>query len=443
MSDLRARLSRLKAKPPAAVPPTRGDLIAELRSQMDRVTRAETERRRMEAAPYAGPGIEALVPGAFHRGKGGEFFVARAKYPFDYCHGNKRLDVIFDKQHEVFGELTKDPELADLAPGQTVFIDTETTGLSGGTGTYAFLIGIGYFEGQDFVVEQFLMRDESEEVDMLALLSERLAQFRYLASFNGKSFDLPLIESRLILCRLQPEVLMRPHLDLLYPARRIWKRSLESCRLGSLEEQLLGIERVDDVPGELIPGIYFDFLRRGDPTRMERVFYHNQLDILSMVTLTALISDVIGDRAASCRSDGMEHYSVGRIHLERGRVEEAEAAFTEALKACPYSDQEWEILRHLSVSYKRSGKLPLAVKTWKEMIGIDPRRDLFPWIELAKYYEHRQRDFGRAAGFAAQAMELPFLSPVETEALEYRLQRLRHKGEGDTLPDDEQEDDDG
>jgi tetratricopeptide (TPR) repeat protein len=405
MSDLRARLSRLKAKPPAAVPPTRGDLIAELRSQMDRVTRAETERRRMEAAPYAGPGIEALVPGAFHRGKGGEFFVARAKYPFDYCHGNKRLDVIFDKQHEVFGELTKDPELADLAPGQTVFIDTETTGLSGGTGTYAFLIGIGYFEGQDFVVEQFLMRDESEEVDMLALLSERLAQFRYLASFNGKSFDLPLIES--------------------------------------LEEQLLGIERVDDVPGELIPGIYFDFLRRGDPTRMERVFYHNQLDILSMVTLTALISDVIGDRAASCCSDGMEHYSVGRIHLERGRVEEAEAAFTEALKACPYSDQEWEILRHLSVSYKRSGKLPLAVKTWKEMIGIDPRRDLFPWIELAKYYEHRQRDFGRAAGFAAQAMELPFLSPVETEALEYRLQRLRHKGEGDTLPDDEQEDDDG
>ncbi len=436
MSDLRERLSRLKAKPQALEPPTRGDLIAELRNQMDRVMRAETRRRQVQEAPYEGPGIEAVVPGSFHRGEAEEFFVARAKFPPDYYHGNMRLDSIFEKQHELFGELTKDPALADIGPARTVFIDTETTGLSGGTGTYAFLIGIGYFEEEHFVVEQFLMRNESEEPDMLALLSERLAQFRYLVSFNGKSFDLPLMESRFILCRLGPEVLMRPHLDLLYPARRIWKRSLESCRLGNLEQELLGIERVDDVPGELIPGIYFDFLRRGDPTRMERVFYHNQLDILSMVTLTALITDVLNDRAASCRSDGMEHYSVGRIHLERGRVEWAEGAFLEALKACPYSDREWEILRHLSLTYKKGGKLPLAVKTWKEMIEIDPRRDLFPWIELAKFYEHGVRDYAQAAAFAAQAMEIPFLSPVETEAIEYRLQRLRRKEErGSPQPD--------
>ncbi len=443
MSDLRARLNRLKAKPPAAMPPTRGNLIAELRSQMDRVMRAEAQKRRVEAAPYDGPGIDALVPGAFHKGEDAEFFVARVKYPPDYYHGNRRLDSIFEKQHELFGELTKDPALAEMTPGQTVFIDTETTGLSGGTGTYAFLIGIGYFEDENFVVEQFLMRNASEEPDMLAMLSERLVQFRTLVSFNGKSFDLPLMESRLILCRLTPEVLMRPHLDLLYPARRIWKRSLESCRLGNLEQELLGIERVDDVPGELIPGIYFDFLRRGDPTRMERVFYHNQLDILSMVTLTALITDVISDRAASCRSDGMAQYSVGRIHLEQGRVAEAEAAFTEALKACPYSDQEWEILRHLSVTYKRSGNYAMAVKTWEEMIGLDARRDLFPWIELAKYYEHRVRDYRRAAALAVQAMEIPFLSPFETEAIEYRLQRLRRKGEGVASLSDAADDGDG
>jgi uncharacterized protein YprB with RNaseH-like and TPR domain len=425
MSDLRTRLERLKK---SSLPPQQqsgqSDIIADLRARIDRVM----EKKRPEPTEaVAGPDIHELLPGQIHARTSCEVFVARENYDTAYIHGNMRLEEIFNKSLDVIGALTTDAELAQLDPHGALFIDTETTGLSGGTGTYAFMVGIGFFEQNRFVVEQYLMRDEVEEMEMLTMLGERLKKSAYLVSFNGKSFDVPLLETRFVLSRLAADGLDRPHLDLLYPARRIWKRSLASCRLSSLEEHLLGVERVGDVPGELIPGIYFDYLRTRNATRMERVFYHNKLDILSMVTLTTLVNRLISDTRASCRSDGMEQYSLGRIHLERGLWREAEEAFLAALESCPYSDLEWEILKHLSVAYKRSGETGKAVQTWKDMIGVDKDRETYPFIELAKHYEHQKRDYVKAIGYAERAAAVSFPGQAAEAEIQHRLSRLHRK----------------
>jgi tetratricopeptide (TPR) repeat protein len=196
-----------------------------------------------------------------------------------------------------------------------------------------------------------------------------------------------------------------------------------------LEDELLGVERTDDVPGELIPALYFDYLRTGDPTRMERVFYHNRLDILSLVSLTVLTHRLLSDASAACRRDGNEQYSLGRIHMSRGRFEEAAACYAEALQSCSYSELEWEILRDLSMVHKKQEKYLQCVENWKEMITLDPQRDLFPYIELAKYYEHREREYDRAADYAARAFGVAFLSPAEEEEIRHRLTRLQRKRE--------------
>ncbi|MDX1765025.1 MAG: ribonuclease H-like domain-containing protein [bacterium] len=434
MSDLRTRLQRLKKGTPTGTQREGGDVISSLRAEIGRVMMGKgTESPAM--SDRKGPEIDALVPGQTYARGGFDLFVAREDYDTGHLHGNNRLEEIYNVLPEVIGGVTTDEGLEQFHADGALFIDTETTGLSGGTGTYAFMVGIGFFDGGRFVVEQFLMRNQAEEAEMLALLGERLARSRFLVSFNGKSFDVPLLETRYILSRLDAELLQRPHLDLLYPARRIWKRSLQSCRLGNLETQLLGVERVGDVPGELIPGIYFDYLRTGNGSRLERVFYHNKLDILSMVTLTALVNRLLSDSKAVCRSDGLEQYSLGRIHLERGSLPEAEAAFLEALRACPYGDREWEIVKHLSITYKRGKEWEKAVKAWQDMIALDASRDIFPFIELAKYYEHQVKDYARAIDYTLQAREVPFLSPMLEAEMDHRIVRLQRKLEsGDTNP---------
>ncbi|MEK6777348.1 MAG: ribonuclease H-like domain-containing protein [bacterium] len=429
MSDSRERMNRIKSAAPPSRRDLREDLISGLRTQIDRIMNKPVPERKGGEGPWQGSAIEAIIPGHLHTVESSEIFVARQGYDAVKQHGNIRLEDIYHISLDMFAELGVHPDLHGVHPDETVFVDTETTGLSGGTGTYAFMVGIGFFEQGEFVVEQFLMLDQAEEREMLTLLRERLSRFKYLVSFNGKSFDLPLLEARFILSRLSPDVLALPHLDLLYPARRIWKRSLDSCRLSNLERELLGLERVDDVPGELIPEIYFQYLQTRDPTRLERVFYHNRLDILTLVTLTILVHRMITDHTASCRRDGMEHYSLGRIHLDGGRFDEAAACFVSALEACAYSEREWEILKYLSLTYKRSGRDALALKAWRDMVAIDPRRETFPLIELAKHYEHNDKDYDLAAEYASKALGIFSISPEETGEIEHRLRRLQKKRE--------------
>ena len=169
--------------------------------------------------------------------------------------------------------------------GRCLFLDTETTGLSGGAGTIAFQIGIGYFTPSGFVVEQFLMRDYAQEAPMLQALSTLMKRFSVLCTFNGRTFDVPLLKSRFLMNRMKDDCFPAVHADVLYPARRIWKLRLKRCTLGHLEEQLLHVQREDDLPGALVPQTFFQYLKDGDFSPLERILEHNKQDIVSLAQL--------------------------------------------------------------------------------------------------------------------------------------------------------------
>ena len=176
-------------------------------------------------------------------------------------------------------------------PSKWCFLDTETTGLSGGTGTYAFLIGCGSIEPDGFRVRQFFMRDYSEEASQLHALAEYLERFDVLITYNGKTYDQPLLETRYRMVRRRPPFAHMEHLDLLFGARRLWKIRLDSCRLVHLENQILGVEREGDLPGELIPYYYFDYVRTQRAVKLVPILHHNVIDIVSLACLTAIVPE--------------------------------------------------------------------------------------------------------------------------------------------------------
>ena len=195
--------------------------------------------------------------------------------------------------------LSRDERFKDLDLQKTLFLDTETTGLTGGTGTFVFMVGLGFFCEGGFLVRQLFMRDYSEERACLSLLNEFLESFQFLVTFNGRHYDIPLLETRFILSRMNSRIREMPNFDLLFPSRKIWKGAYENCRLVTLESKLLGMGRQDDVPSEWIPHFYFEYVQTGDATKIHRVFYHNQMDILSMVALMGRIHLVYHDPQAA------------------------------------------------------------------------------------------------------------------------------------------------
>ena len=242
--------------------------------------------------PFPGPTRESpleLPLRCVETGRG-TVYLAEEWWPLDHRHGRLPLQDAL---------ALPAPALPRLAPGLSApdlvgaaFIDVETTGLVGGTGTYVFLVGIGTFEEGSFRLRQFFLADLRGETAMLAAVAEVLAGCRSLVSFNGRRFDVPLLETRLTLSRLPPSASGLPHLDLLYPARRLYRRRLPSCRLASLEAALLGLEREDDVPGWAIPPLYFDYVRGGRAEPLRAVFRHNALDILSLARLPDQAADL-------------------------------------------------------------------------------------------------------------------------------------------------------
>src|SRR5207245_11750591 len=196
-----------------------------------------------------------------------------------------------------------------LAAYLLIFLVTETTGLAGGTGTYAFLVGAGWIEGDVFVVAQHFMRDLDEEPALLAALAPLLERAGGVVTFNGAGFDLPLLETRFVLARRRwPATL--PHLDLLRPSRRVWTGCFDDCRLGTLERDVLGLAREEDVPGALIPSLYFDWLRRRRAAPLARVFAHNRDDVLSLAALVGWFGVALG-AAPALRAE--EWAGLGRL----------------------------------------------------------------------------------------------------------------------------------
>ena len=212
---------------------------------------------------------------------------------------------------------------------QWLILDTETTGLMGGTGTYPFLVGLAWWEGGGLEVEQLFMREYSEERSVLAAVAERLAERPVLVTFNGKSFDWPLLETRYRMTRSIPPPAPQAHLDFLHPARNLWRLRLGSVRLSQLERHVLGWDRGDDVVSELIPSIYLNFVRHGHADPLVPVFQHNQMDLRGLAGLAGRILSLLGEESSS--QDGLELYGVSRVCERRGEVKRARKMYEQSI----------------------------------------------------------------------------------------------------------------
>ena len=420
--DIKERLERLDVTAGGARQ-VREEIIPDLRKRLERLA----DPRRLEKAEKRVSSITEWVEGEEIVTPHGKVFMSQEAYGSGYRHGGMLLDRVMEIPTYPVSLVSRDETLMDLDFSRTLFIDVETTGLAGGTGTYAFLVGVGYFERSRFVTRQFFLRDLSEEWAMLWVLGDLARRFRFLVTFNGKRFDIPLLETRFILSRMENPLKDLPNYDLLFPCRRIWRGAYEDCRLTTLESCVLGMDRQDDVPSDMIPDLYFDYLRRGDGSRVHRVFYHNRMDVLSLVTLAARIHELVHAPETASRSGWIEVNSLGKLFSRKGRMGKAIECFHDALRFCKDS-REWEILKPLSLAMKREKQMDQAAAIWMEMISLDGGRELFPYEELAKFYEHQMKDHTEALSWVREAFEkLADISPIERKALEHRYQRLLFK----------------
>jgi len=408
------------------------DLVRKLR-QHEPVLRLFREKER----PALDSEIGRFVPGNETVNSAGHFFKSEQVFQTDHVHGRIPIDLLFETPASVFSLVGKDSTLAGLDFSKTVFLDTETTGLAGGTGTVAFLIGLGIFTENGFCIEQFFMRDYNEERAVLTALQERLQPFRFLVSYNGKGYDLNLLSTRFTLARMDNPAEDFPHLDLLHSARRLWKRRLGDCSLGSIERSVLGFVREDDVPSFIIPNLYFEYLRTRNAEKLAPVFRHNQMDILALAALAGL-SGRIHHRPADHLDHPLDFISLGRAMEKLFRLEEAAACFRKALDHPLEPDEKEEALLRLGSVWKRMGAWDKAVQVW-EYIVEHASFSTFPYEELAKYHEHRAGDFQKASWWTQRALDrigvIGELNPdlfmdEDKRDLEIRLNRLKRKMKG-------------
>lgn len=336
-----------------------------------------------------GPALEEVAPGRVVRNGQGEFYLLERDVHLDSLHGDVPLARLRALLAESIQILAGEPEPFAFDATRAVFLDTETTGLAGGAGTAAFLIGTGYLEGDRFVVRQYFMRDYNEEPAMLAALARDLQRFEQVVTFNGKMFDVPLLEARFRLNRARFPLAEALHLDLLHPARRLWKLRLESCRLQSLESALMGVARLDDIPGEEIPHAYFRYVRSRDPHAVGRIFDHNRTDIVSLAALLALACQWVDEARAE---DARDVFSLARVLERARRYERSQAEYRRALELGPGPLRAPALMR-LAAHKKREGDAAGAASLWEEAAR---EGECAAFRELAIHHERRRRDAAAA-----------------------------------------------
>lgn len=356
----------------------------------------------------------------------GQHIEAEHLYPSHHNHGSADIGALGELPPDLFSALGAG-EIGDAPPERWAFLDTETTGLAGGSGTYAFLIGVGRITLEGFRVRQFFMREYAEERSLLAALQDHLNSFDVLITYNGRSYDQPLLETRYRMTRGKPPFGRLAHLDLLYGARRLWKLRLESCRLVQLEQQILGFHRQGDVPGELIPFLYFEYLRSREAWRLQPVFHHNALDILTLACLTAIVPAAFRDTDASSLARlgvkrGEDLAGIARWLLGAGEHERALGLLESAIDAGLPDHLLFHALWNMAVLEKKLKRTEAAVERFTELASCRNRYRADALQELAKHYEHTVKNYALALEFTHQA-----LLHKESDDLLRRKERLERR----------------
>lgn len=366
--------------------------------------------------PASTPSVfESILGGGPRQTPLGETYVVEARYAYGQAHGRARLSL--QSSRRVLAEWAREPRLADLAPEDFAFLDTETTGLSGGTGTYAFLVGVARFEEHGLHLAQFFMRDPGEEPGQLAALEEFLAPCQALVTFNGKAFDAPLLLTRYLSHGWRPPFQGLAHVDLLHLARRLWRDRLPSRTLGMLEAHILGAGRSEeDIPGWMIPEMYFTYLQTGDPTPLKGVFYHNAMDVISLAALMEHMSAVLDDPEGLGSEHGVDLIALAKLYEDLGNQSAAARLYVHGLEHADARTAQMprtamlQGLQRLAAMHKRQGDWPAAIELWEQAAQ---HLDLEAHVELAKCYEHALRDCPTATRWTQAAITLV----VEGQAL--------------------------
>ncbi|MEM7535122.1 MAG: ribonuclease H-like domain-containing protein [Chloroflexota bacterium] len=400
--------------------------------------------------------LEALIAGEIITNAAGTCYVRTEQWPLNHHLGTAPLARLHDHAPKLFAPFHPNFNLTDHHVfDKAAFIDTETTGLGGGASIYPFMVGVGVFEDDHFIVRQFFMRNPAEEGALLLAVAELLQHCTMTITFNGRTFDLPLLRNRVRFNRMtfasgQGKTTTdtiplldtdQAHLDLLMPARRLWRRRLQSCRLVNLETHILAQNRThEDVPGYMIPQLYIDYVQSGDAREMQRVFYHNALDIVTMVGLATQLSHAFSLEPGTRTHppdllDALDWWSLGHSYEQVGDWHHAEAAYQHALTEIQRPSLRAQLYERIGLMQKRQERWTEATTTWQEWLTSIAGHNPTPFVELAKYCEWQTKDLAQAEMWAGWALHnlnrLPMgerlTYRVQIEALEHRLKRIKQK----------------
>ena len=377
----------------------------------------------------------------------GAVIIVDRHYAVDRSHGRVRIgDVVETLQsgsealrvlHRAWPSRTERDNL-----GRLVFLDIETTGLAGGAGTQAFLIGCAIVEDDELFVRQFLLPGFEHERAVLAELGAWTSADDTLISFNGRTFDVPLIETRHLFHRIACPLAEAAHIDMLHASRRLWKErpSLagpplddDSCKLAVLERHLAGVHRVGDVPGFEIPSRFFRFVRDGDAFPLEAVLEHNRIDLVSLALVTARAIRLI-EQGPSATTHARECLGLGRLYERAAMRDHAESCYaqaaTPAARVGREPDARAEALRRLALCRRRAGRMAAAAEAWSEIVALPGcpsalRREARE--ALAIHHEHRSRDLQTARMFVLDALAETPAAARWREQARYRLRRIERK----------------
>ena len=438
MDDLRERLRRLQRAygatrktgcsaddAPEGVPASKP---ASIREQLERIEQRSSRRpvpRDGASERARPPRLKEVLQGREVSTPLGVCYEVKTAYRESFRHGDHRIGAFRDVDMEALGLFCGGVDGLDAKAEDFLFMDLETTGLSLGTGTYGFLIGLGYFREGTYHIHQLFLRDFDEEPAFLCRAQQIMAPFRHLVTFNGKTFDIPLLEVRFMMCS-QPETLReKASWDLLYPARRLWYDRLEDCRLETIERERLGVAREgQDIAGDQIPRTYFRYVHDGDARDMDRIVYHNTMDVLTMTALAVHMDESLKEKDPARTN----LFSVGKYYEKQG-IQGMGTEFFEAASSQGPSHQEKDrALFHLAMQHRRGGRFEDAVRIWKGLVEREGYGFLACCVEIAKHLEHRTREYDQAIGLVLHALER--VGPEEDRVradLDKRLSRLKRK----------------
>jgi hypothetical protein len=378
--------------------------LAALRKRVARIDRkyAAATPAPAPAAPPPRPDfrperyfVDEYLSGEEVRTPHGTHFETERLWESHRRHGSLYISALNELPHDLLDAISGG-NIPNSRPEKWAFLDTETTGLAGGAGTYAFLIGVGRITPEGFHLRQFFMREQAEEASLLHRLTEYLSEFDVLVTYNGRTYDQPLLETRYRMARSKPPFGAMEHLDLLHGSRRLWKLRFDSCRLVELENQILGVEREGDLPGEMIPYVYFDYLRTREVWRVVPILHHNAIDILTLGCMTAIVPWAFRDPLTAPLQHGAEMIGLGRWLCAAEQHEKALVLWRRAVGKRIPDALLFRTLWDIAKLEKKLGRAEASLEILTELSESRNPYRCQALEELAKYYEHTERNYAKA-----------------------------------------------